>query len=61
VLSAVLAALGRDAEAREAARRMLELEPGFRLHNYIANRMPMRDPSFRIRFERDLYNAGMPT
>ena len=39
---------------------MLELEPGFLLHSYVANRMPMRDSSFRIRFARDLRAAGIP-
>jgi adenylate cyclase len=60
VLAAVLAALGRRAEASEAARRMLELEPRFRLQTYVKERMPMRDPALRVRFERDLEGAGLP-
>ncbi|MCO6416973.1 adenylate/guanylate cyclase domain-containing protein [Siccirubricoccus sp. KC 17139] len=60
VLAAVLAALGRAVEAREAMARLLELEPGFRLANYVKHRMPMREPALRARFERDLRDAGGP-
>ncbi|WP_158295552.1 adenylate/guanylate cyclase domain-containing protein [Crenalkalicoccus roseus] len=60
VLAAALAAQGRTDEAAEAARRMLESEPGFRLEEYVRARMPFREPALRARFARDLRAAGLP-
>ncbi len=58
--AAILSALGRREDARAAARRMLEMEPGFRLAGYIAGRMPYRDPAVARRFAEDLRRAGVP-
>ncbi len=58
VLAAALAGLGRMDEAAEAARRMLELEPGFRLAA-LAARTPLRGAT-RARFLAGLQAAGLP-
>ena len=60
MMTAALAASGRRAEAEEAARRMLELEPNFRLRGYLRDRMPFREPALRDRFARDLGAATLP-
>lgn len=60
VQAATLAAQRRMDEAREAAQRLLVLEPDFRVDDYAARRMPFRDGSLRERFSRDLRAAGLP-
>lgn len=58
--AAILAAAGRADEARGAARRLMALEPGFSVPDYVAHRMPFQDPVLRERFARDLSRAGLP-
>ena len=60
VQAAALAAQRRPAEAREAAERLLTLEPDFRVDDYALLRMPFRDGAVRERFARDLRAAGLP-
>ena len=59
-LAASLAALDRKEEAATAARRLLELEPGFRAGAY-SERYPYRDPARREKLRRDLIAAGLPS
>ncbi|WP_043836219.1 adenylate/guanylate cyclase domain-containing protein [Muricoccus aerilatus] len=59
--AAILAAQGRQEEAHGAAQRMMELEPGFRIAEYRARRMPFQDPAIRDRFTCNLRDAGLPT
>jgi len=58
-LAAALAALGRKDEALTAARRVLELEPGFRAKVY-ADAYPYHDAVRRERLRRHLVDAGLP-
>jgi len=60
VQAAALAGQGRHAEAHEAGRRLLALEPGFDVNDYEERRMPFRHPALRERFARDLRAAGLP-
>jgi TolB-like protein len=57
-LTVSLAALGRHDEARAAGRKVIELDPGFRLAPFSA-RTPL-GPSARDRFVRLLREAGLP-
>jgi adenylate cyclase len=57
---AAVAGLGRLDEAREAAARLMRLEPDFRLAEYLRTRMPFRDPAIRERFMSHLRAAGLP-
>jgi adenylate cyclase len=59
-MTAVLGALGRSDEAIAAGRRMLSLDPGFRLGAYVRDTMPYCHPQTRARFERDLRVACVP-
>ena len=55
-LAAALAHLGRDAEAREAAARLLELEPNFRISEWVA-----RGGQWQVQLFIDgLRKAGLP-
>ena len=60
VQAATLAAQRRLDEAREAAARLLTLEPDFRVDDYASQRMPFRGGDTRERFTRDLRAAGLP-
>jgi adenylate cyclase len=57
---AAVAGLGRLDEAREAAARLMRLEPDFRLAEYLRTRMPFRDPAIRERYMSHLRAAGLP-
>jgi adenylate cyclase len=59
-LAAALVALGRRDEARDAAARMMQLEPGFRLSDYECTRQPFRDPGTRAMHMTHLKEAGLP-
>ncbi|MBR0673883.1 winged helix-turn-helix domain-containing protein [Neoroseomonas soli] len=59
VTAAALAALGRHKEAYPLARRVMELEPGFRVAPMIA-RQAFRDDAARDRYGRRLVEAGLP-
>lgn len=60
VLIVSLAALGRLEEAREAAARLLRLEPGFRIGDYLLTRIPYLEPTLRARCAEHLRKAGLP-
>lgn len=60
-LIAILVAVDRVAEAREAARRLLEYEPNFRIGEAQRNRPAFRDPEIRGKFTERLQIAGLPT
>lgn len=60
VLAAALAGLGRQDEARKAADRILALEPGFSLSDFIATRTPFRDQAVRRMHADQLKAAGLP-
>jgi adenylate cyclase len=60
VLIASLIAAGQESDARHAAQRLLQLEPGFSLAEYERTRMPYRDPRIRARVLADLRAAGLP-
>jgi len=55
-LAAALAHLGRDAEAREAAARLLEIEPGFRISEWVARAGKWQSTQFL----EGLSKAGLP-
>jgi adenylate cyclase len=57
--AASLAAMGRNDEAREAARKVLEVNPAFRASLHAA-RYPYRDLARREQLERHLVAAGLP-
>jgi adenylate cyclase len=59
MLAAVLGGLGRHEEAREAGRRLLVVDPGFRLGSYARDRAPFAG-ELRARFVRDLAASGLP-
>jgi adenylate cyclase len=61
VLIGSLAAIGADQEARAAAARLMELEPGFTLGRYEQTLLPYRDPEIRARLMTHLRSAGLPT
>ena len=55
-LAAALAQLGREAEAKEAAAKLLEMEPDFRITEWLA-----RSGNWRSQmFIEGLRNAGLP-
>jgi hypothetical protein len=56
---AALVALGRLDEAAAIGRRIMEVEPGFRVGNYVT-RHPYRDEERRTRLGRELVAAGLP-
>jgi DNA-binding winged helix-turn-helix (wHTH) protein/tetratricopeptide (TPR) repeat protein len=58
-LAAALSGLGRFEEARDVARRVLELEPGFRVGPMVA-RYAARRPEVRELYGRRLVEAGLP-
>jgi adenylate cyclase len=55
-LAAALAHLGREAEAREAAARLLELEPDFRISDWVARSGRLQNQMFID----GLRKAGLP-
>ena len=55
-LTTALAHLGREAEAREAAARLLELKPDFRISEWVARSGPRPDQMFID----GLRKAGLP-
>jgi adenylate cyclase len=59
VLASALAHLGRDAEAREAAARMLEVHPGFTISTWIARNPPPFQSKCKLLIE-GLRKAGLP-
>lgn len=56
--AAALAAAGRLGEARPLARRVMELEPRFRV-GALVSRLPFRDPAIRRRYGDQLIATGM--
>jgi tetratricopeptide (TPR) repeat protein len=58
-LIASLVAVSRGDEAREVARRMLEIEPRFRVDAFVA-RYPIKDPARKEKLRRELLAAGLP-
>lgn len=61
ILSAALAALGRQEEAADIAGRLLVLEPTFCLSDYERTRLPFRDAALRSLYLDHLRLAGLPT
>lgn len=59
LLAAAEAGANRHEDAREAARRMMDLDPTFRLRDYASHRAPFTG-SHRERFLADLTAAGFP-
>jgi TolB-like protein/DNA-binding winged helix-turn-helix (wHTH) protein len=57
--AAALAGLGRLEPARELARRVMEIEPEFRVGQMIT-RYASRDPAVRRRFAEQMIAAGLP-
>ncbi|MEO8713833.1 MAG: adenylate/guanylate cyclase domain-containing protein [Acetobacteraceae bacterium] len=60
ILIAALGALGREIEAREAARCLIDQNPNFSLGNYERTLQPFRDGMIKSRFMRYLKDAGLP-
>jgi adenylate cyclase len=54
-----LTRLGRQAEARAAARRLLEIEPDYHVSK-VSRVRPWREPSFVAEFETAQLSAGLP-
>jgi adenylate cyclase len=59
-LAAGLAALGRIEEAREAARKFLELDPTFRLSIFERTLQPFQVPALKEKYLEHLNKAGLP-
>jgi adenylate cyclase len=59
-LAAALVALGRIAEAREVAAKLMKLEPEFRLTVYERTRQPFRAPEIKAVHLERLRQAGFP-
>ncbi len=59
-LAAGLAALGWIDEARETARRLIHLEPEFRLGRFERTLQPFRVPEIKARYMQHLREAGLP-
>jgi adenylate cyclase len=59
-LAAGLAAFGRLDEARETAKRLMRLEPEFRLRTYERTRQPFRVPEVKAKYMEHLRKAGLP-
>jgi adenylate cyclase len=59
-LAAGLAALGRIEEAREAAQKFMQLDPGFRLGTFAKTLQPFRAAELRERHIEHLSKAGLP-
>ena len=59
-LIASLAAAGADAEARNAATRLMSLEPDFRLSQYERTLLPYQPPDIRACFMAGLRSVGLP-
>ena len=57
--AAALAAIGRQPEARPRSRRVMELEPGFRVGRLVAH-LPFRNEGVRQRYGEHLVQAGFP-
>jgi DNA-binding SARP family transcriptional activator len=57
--TAALVGLGRPAEARQLANKVMELDPGFRVSPMIA-RQAFRDDARREQYGRHLLDAGLP-
>jgi len=60
ILSGAHAAAGQSDKARQVARRLLELEPGFRLSSYGTTRQPFRNAELADRFMAHLREAQLP-
>jgi hypothetical protein len=60
VYAATLAAAGETDRARDIAARLLAVEPGFSISDYVRTRMPFRDERIRARYITDLHAAGLP-
>jgi adenylate cyclase len=58
-LASAFAHLGRDAEAREAAARLLQLDPAFTISAWIARAPGLAEPSWKLLIE-GLRKAGLP-
>jgi adenylate cyclase len=60
ILAGAHAAAGQPDSAREVARRLLELEPGFRLGSYGTTRQPFRKAELADQFITHLREAQLP-
>jgi adenylate cyclase len=60
LLAASLAALGRSAEAKEAAELLVKSQPDFRLADYARLQQPFHDPALSARYLAHLAEAGLP-
>ncbi len=60
-LAAGLAALGRIEEARETARKFLELDPAFRVSTYERTLQPFQVPEIKAKHIEHLSKAGLPS
>ena len=60
ILIASLVAHGAIAEAKQVARKLLELEPGFMVDDYERTRLPFKVSPLRERFMEGLIAAGLP-
>jgi adenylate cyclase len=59
-LTACYAEMGRKADARESARKLLELEPEFSIERYIRKRPEYKDRALTERTAEALREAGLP-
>lgn len=59
LLMAVLSAMGRRQEAREAAAQLIALEPNFSMAAYV-RRQPIQNPELRARFIGHIEACGLP-
>ena len=60
LLCNILSAIGRIQEAREMGRRLVAIEPDFRLGYYERKRLPYKPPEFRKIAMQHLRLAGLP-
>lgn len=60
ILSAALAACGRQEEAISVGKQLLALEPGFNLAEYERRLLPFRDATIRALYLDHLRKAGLP-
>jgi tetratricopeptide (TPR) repeat protein len=59
MLAATLALAGEEEEARLIAQQLIEVEPGFRISQFMAN-YPLQDASAGAKLQKGLQAAGLP-
>jgi hypothetical protein len=59
MLAATLALVGEEEEARLIAQQLIEVEPGFRISQFMAS-YPLQDAPARAKLQKGLQAAGLP-